>query len=178
MDYTTILTELKDSSLFELYRLNNAIWNQLEDPARVRLIKNQLKVGQLISYFEVTENRFLEATIVELNRTRTLVKNEHDGKLWNIPYYFLNINNANTDVYAKAIQKTIKSDIKVGDNVYFKDHKGHELFGEVTKLNPKTAGVLVGNTKWKVGYSHLSTIIDGELGGNQKLLDVQVVVKE
>lgn len=107
-----------------------------------------------------------------------LVKNTHDGELWDIPYYFININNANTEIPATANEKASRNNFKVGDNVYFKDHKRHELFGEVTKLNPKTAGVLVGNTNWKVGYSHLSTIIDGELGDNQKLLDVQVIVKE
>lgn len=64
MDYTTILTELNNNSLFELYRLNVAIRQQLNDPARLRLIKNHLKAGQLISYFDEAENRLIEATIV------------------------------------------------------------------------------------------------------------------
>ncbi len=178
MDYTTILTELENTSLFEIYRLEIAIHQQLNDPVRLGLIKSHLKTGQLIDYFDETENRLIEATIVELKRTKVLVKDKHDGKLWNIPYYYININNSDIEIQATAKLKTSRNNLKVGDNVYFKDKKGNELFGEVVKLNTKTAGVLVGETKWRVDYSFLSTIIDGELGGNQKLLECEVIVEK
>ncbi|MBF0266126.1 MAG: hypothetical protein HQL46_12740 [Gammaproteobacteria bacterium] len=32
MDYEKTLAELNNASLFELYRLDQAIWKQLEDP--------------------------------------------------------------------------------------------------------------------------------------------------
>ncbi len=178
MDYTAILTELNDASLFELYRLDVAICQQLDDPTRLRLIKNHLKAGQLISYFDDTENRLIEATIVELKRIKVLVKNKHDGELWNIPYYYLNIDNSNTEIQATSRLKNNRNNVKVGDNVYFKDKKGNELFGEIVKLNPKTACVLVGKSKWRVDYSFLSPIIDGTLGGNQQLLEGNVIVKK
>jgi len=38
----------------------------------------------------------------------------------------------------------------VGDYVGFIDNEGQQVFGQVTKLNPKTAGVLVGKVKWRV----------------------------
>jgi len=178
MDYTAILTELNNASLFELYRLNVAIRQQLGDPARLRAIRNHVKTGQLISYFDAAENRLIEATIIELKRTKILVENKHDGELWDIPYYYLNIDNSDTDIQATPKQKTNRNNIKVGDNVCFKDKKGNELFGEVVKLNPKTAGVLVGKTNWRVAYSLLSPIIDGELGGNQQFLEGKVIVEK
>jgi len=174
MDYTAILTELNNASLFELHRLNVAIRQQLDDPERLRFLKMRLKTGLLISYFDTVENRLIEATIVELKRTKVLVEHKHDGELWNIPYYYINIDNSDTDVQPTPRQKINKSAIKVGDNVCFKDKKGNELFGEVIKLNPKTAGVLVGKTNWRVAYGLLSPIIDGELGSDQQFLEGKV----
>ena len=173
MDYSAILTELNNASLFELYRLNVAIGKQLDDPARLSLIKNHLQIGQLISYFDAQENRLLEATIVELKRTKVLVENKHDGALWNIPYYCLNIDNLDTDIQATSQQKITRNNLKVGDNVCFKDKKGNELFGEVIKLNPKTAGILVGQTHWRVAYSLLSPIISVEVGDEQLTIEVK-----
>lgn len=166
MDYTAIITELGKASLFDLYRLSVAIDQQLDDPNRLRLIKNHLKVGQLISYFDFKENRLIKATIIKLKTTKVLIENEHDGCQWNIPYYFINIDNSPTDINLQAKDKTNKNHLKVGDHVCFKDKEGNEVFGKVTKLNPKTAGVLVGNMKWRVGYSLLSPIISIETEGN------------
>lgn len=176
MDYTAILTELDNASLFELYRLNVAIRQQLGDPARLFSIKNQLKVGEQINYFYGAENRLIEATVVELKRTKLLVENRHDGEFWNIPYYYVNMDNSDTDIQATSRKKANRNSIKVGDCVCFKDKKGNELFGEVVKLNVKTAGVLVGKIQWRVGYSLLSPILDGELGGDQPFLEGKVIV--
>ncbi len=166
MDYTAIITELNKASLFDLYRLNVAIHQQLNDPIRLSLIKNHLKVGQLISYFDLTENRLIKATIIQLKTTKVLIENQHDGGQWNITYYSINIDNLDIDINLKAKQKTNKNHIKVGDHVCFKDKQGNELFGEVIKLNPKTAGVLVGNTQWRVAYSLLSPTISIEVEEN------------
>ncbi len=176
MDYSMILNELNSASLFELYRLNASIRQQLKDPNKILLIKNILKVGQLIQYFEASENRLIDAEILELKRTQVLVKNRHDGKLWNIPYYFINVDNSNIDIHAESKQKVDRNSLKVGDKVCFKDKKGNERFGEVTKLNQKTSGILVGNVKWRVAYSLLSPIIDGELGSSNNLLEGEVLL--
>jgi len=177
MNYSKILDELNNASLFELYRLEQAIRHSLEDPARIRNIKDSLKVGQAIEYFDAGENRLVEAIIIELNRTRLLVKNRHDGKLWDIPYYHVNLDHANIAI-SKPTGKLDRNSLKVGDKVAFKDRKGNELFGEVIKLNPKTAGVLVGTARWKVDYSLLSLIIDGELGSEMNLIEGELLGRE
>ena len=177
MDYSMILNELNSASLFELYRLNASIRQQLQDTKKIFLIKNILEVGQLIKYFEASENRLVDAEIIELKRTKVLVKNKHDGELWNIPYYFINIDNSNIDIHTESKQKISRNNLKVGDKVCFKDKKGNEIFGEVTKLNQKTSGILVGNVKWRVAYSLLSPIIDGELDLSNNLLEGEVLLK-
>ncbi|MGI0481621.1 hypothetical protein ACN4EE_12610 [Geminocystis sp. CENA526] len=166
MDYTAIITELGKASLFDLYRLSVAIDQQLNDPSRLRLIKNHLTVGQLISYFDRTENRLIKATIIELKTKKVLIENEHDGCQWNIPYCLINIDNSDTDINLQAKHQTNKNHVKVGDHVCFKDKQGNEMFGIVTKLNSQTAGILVGNMKWRVSYSLLSPIISIETGEN------------
>ncbi len=172
MNYSKILDELSDASLFELYRLKEAIRRSLEDPVRIRNIKDSLKIGQDIEYFDSEENRLVEAIITELKRTRLLVRNRHDGKLWDIPYYHVNLDHSNIAI-AGSTGKLDRNSLKVGDKVAFKDKKGNELFGEVIKLNQKTAGVLVGTARWKVGYGLLSLIIEGESGNETNLIEGQ-----
>ena len=177
MNYSKILAELNSASLFELYRLEQAIGRSLEDPVRIREIKDSLTVGQDIEYFDAEENRLVEASIIELKRTRALVKNRHDEALWNIPFYHINLDHADVSI-SGSTGKLDRNSLKVGDKVAFKDRKGNELFGEVIKLNQKTAGVLVGTARWKVGYSLLSPIIEGERGGETNLIEGQLLPRE
>ncbi len=177
MNYSKMLDELNSASLFELYRLEQAIRNSLEDPNRIKSIKDSLKVGQAIEYFDAEENRLVEARIIELKRTRALVRNRHDEKLWNIPFYHINLDHADIAITGPT-GKLDRNSLKVGDNVAFKDRKGNERFGKVIKLNQKTAGVLVGTERWKVGYSLLSLIIEGELGSEMNLIEGQLLGRE
>lgn len=165
MEYSKILEELDKASLFELYRLNQAIWKQLEDPNRNQLVKRQLRIGQDITYFEADENRLIEATIIDVKRTRASVRNKHDGRIWNIPFYHINIDKTDTDIKPSQ-NKVDRNSLKIGDTVCFTDKQGDEIFGQVTKLNPKTAGVLVGNVRWRVAYGFLSSVLDGQVDTN------------
>ena len=177
MNYSKILGELNNASLFDLYRLEQAIRRSLEDPVRISKIKDSLKVGQDIEYFDAEENRLVEASIIELKKTRALVKNRHDGKLWNIPFYHINLAHADVSI-SGSTGKLDRNSLKVGDQVAFKDRKGNELFGEVIKLNQKTAGVLVGTARWKVSYRLLSSIIEGELGSETNVIEGQLLARE
>jgi hypothetical protein len=105
------------------------------------------------------------------------VKNRHDGALWNIPFYHINLHHADVSI-SGSTGKLDRNSLKVGDKVAFKDRKGNERFGEVIKLNQKTAGVLVGATRWKVGYRLLSSIIEGELGSETNLIEGQLLSRE
>ena len=177
MNYSQILNELNSASLFELFRIEQAIRRNLENPLKIQSIKDSLKVGQDIEYFVAEENRLVEARIIELKRTRALVENRHDGKLWNIPFYHINLDRADIAIRSST-GKLDRNSLKVGDKVAFKDRKGNERFGEVIKLNQKTAGVLVGTTRWKVGYKLLSSIIEGELGSERSLIEGQLLGRE
>jgi hypothetical protein len=177
MNYSQILNELNSASLFELFRIEQAIRRNLENPLKIQSIKDSLKVGQDVEYFVAEENRLVEARIIELKRTRALVENRHDGKLWNIPFYHINLDRADIAIRSST-GKLDRNSLKVGEKVAFKDRQGNERFGEVIKLNQKTAGVLVGTTRWKVGYKLLSSIIEGELGSERSLIEGQLLGRE
>ena len=169
MDYTAILQELDKASLFDLHRLQSAIYQELLNPVRIEQIKSQLKVGQSISYFDSQSNSLIDAVILKIHRTRCLVRNSKDQRSWNLPFYYLNLDNIDTDIQpAKNALGIPKASLKLGDKVGFKDRQCNELFGEVIRLNPKTATVKIDDQNiWLVSYRNLIRVIDGELGDNQ-----------
>ncbi|MDZ7833520.1 MAG: hypothetical protein U5L07_17380 [Desulfobacterales bacterium] len=166
MDYSNILNELNKASLFDLYRLKVAINQQLENPQRLSEIKKRLKPGQNISYFDEEENRLIDAKVLKIMRTRLLVQNIHDQKKWNIPLYYVNLDEVNTDISDQSQEGLSKSQLKVGDLVGFRDRVNDDVNGKIIRLNQKTATIITStNTKWRVPYELLHFIYDIEQVG-------------
>ncbi len=165
MDYMQILHELESASVFDLWRLNVAIGNMINDPKRYQWIKSQLQPGQVVQYFEADENRLIDAEVIEVKRTHAWVRNIHDGVKWDIPFYMFNIEGADTDIHVNRERgKLNRNNLKVGDHVgWISSKTGQEMYGDVIKLNPKRAKVLVENHHtWTVSYSLLFPVMDGD----------------
>jgi len=86
MDYSKILQELEEASLFDLYRLSVAIEDELNNSQRIGKIKQSLIIGQEITWFDDTANRLEKAIIQKFTASRCEVKNVSDGKRWRILY--------------------------------------------------------------------------------------------
>ena len=114
MNFSEILNELEQVSPFELYRIMIMIRQQLESPENILKIKRHLKPGQEIAYFDETENRLIEAKVIKLNRTRLLVENEHDGVKWNIPYYYVNIDNIDPMIRNSHVKEGVDNRASIG----------------------------------------------------------------
>ena len=164
MDYTAILQALNQASLFDLHRLQSAIYQELINPERVEQVKAQLKVGQAISYFDPQANGEIDAVILKIQKTRCLVRNVKDQKNWNIPFYYINVDDVDTAIQPAPNARGIpKSALQIGARVGFRDRHNQEFFGEVIRLNPKTATVKVSEQHtWLVQYQYLFYVIDGE----------------
>ena len=163
MDYTAIIEELRSASLFDLFRLRAAITLQLEDPQRIEQVRARLRPGMPISYFDEVQNRLIEATVRELHRTRLLVENRQDQKLWSIPFGAVNVDGVETDIRAGAAgpQALDRSRLKVGDAVGFHDRQNRDRYGHIVALNQKTATILTSDQqKWRVAYQFLFPVID------------------
>ena len=162
MDYSKLIEELKQASLFDLHRLRVAITHQLENPQRLEEIKSGLRLGQIITYFDTGENRLIDAEIIEFKRTKLLVKNLHDNKLWNMPFYWINTDDVDTDIRTSSKKGVEKSELSVGDTVRYQDRQNRDVYARVIRLNRKTVTVVTDtNEKWRVGYAYLNLVIDG-----------------
>ncbi len=175
MDYTEILGALNKATLFDLHRLKSAIYQELLNPERIDAIKMQLKPGQHISYFDSTLNCLIDAIVIKPKKTRCLVEHIKDGERWNIPFYYINLEGVDADIRPVKNQKGIpKSVLKVGDIVGFKNKEQNDIYGEVIRLNQKTATIQVDlQNKWRVSYGFLFPVLDGEQvqgKGTQELL--------
>lgn len=162
MDYTFIIDELRAASLFDLFRLRAAINLQLEDPQRITQVRRRLRPGMKIRYFDEAQNRLVEAAILELRRTRLLVKNLGDRKPWLIPFCAVNIDEVETDLRTAPGHNALdRSNLKVGDQIGFRDRQNQDKYGQVIALNQKTATILTSDQqKWRVAYQFLFPVID------------------
>ena len=175
MDYTEILGALNKATLFDLHRLQSAIYQELLNPERIDAIKIQLKPGQHISYFDSNQNSLIDAIVIQPKKTRCLVKHVKDGERWNIPFYYINLDDVDTEIRPTKHQAGIpKLALKVGDTVGFKNKVHGDIYGEVIRLNQKTATIQVDlQHQWRVSYSLLFPVLDGEQSeqkGVQELL--------
>jgi len=166
MNYTEILAALNKASLFDLHRLSSAIDLELGDPLRIKALARHIKVGQAITYFDPTINGLVDAVVIKIMKTRCSVQNTVDGKRWTIPLYFINLEGVDVDIRPANQQKGIpKLALKVGDRVGFKNKSDEDTYGEVVRLNSKTATIIVApKHQWRVPYSLLFSVLEGEQG--------------
>ncbi len=177
MDFSKIMSQLDDAALFDLYRLNAAINKELDNPQRIAEIKRLIKAGDTISYFASDHNRLVEAEVLEVKRTRVLVRNKQDMKRWDIPFYMINTEDISVDIVRQEKTRGVdRHEVRVGDIVGFKDRANNNRRGKVVRTNPKTVTLLVEpNQKWRVAYSMLHPIIDGQKANDQYFIEGIVV---
>jgi hypothetical protein len=161
VDFTAIMTSLKNASTYDLYRIKVAIQNELENPDRIKIIRGCFTVGDIISYFDNTTNTLVKAIVLEKNPKNAVVENHHDKKIWNVPYYMINIANKESDIHVDYREKPSKNNFKAGDLVGF-NHEGKQYTGTINKLNHKTASLITNeNKRWRVSYSCLFKVLEG-----------------
>ena len=166
MDYTNLLNQLNKASLFELYRLSVAIENELNNPKHLLAVKQQLTLGMKLSYFDPVENRLIKATLVECKKNKAVVLDHDKNKRYIIPYCMLNIDGADTDIHKnKKTDELTANNLQVGERVGF-NNKGEPIVGIIKRLNQKTVTMITkSGHQWRVAYTFLYRIHDGEVGG-------------
>ena len=61
-----------------------------------------------------------------------------------------------------------KNDLRVGDRVCFGDKQNNDIYGEIIRLNKKTATIITDDyTKWRVAYQLLELVIDATVNRPQ-----------
>ncbi len=166
-----LFKQIENLSLFELSRLNCAIFNTLNDPYRNLAIKKHLRVGMKVQYFCSNKNKLVDAVILNIRKTKASVINEDDRVTWTIPFYLINLEGVDTTIRPNTTSGGLnKNTLKVGDRVGWHSRLGHDVFGIVEKLNPKKALVrLNSDERWTVSYSLLFMVMDGTTADNNQL---------
>lgn len=167
-------------SLFELHQLRNAISNVINDPKRGEAIKQHLKVGMKINYFNSRKNDFFAATIIDIRQTKVSLAHDCDGEEWTTKFSAINLDGFDTRIDTLNTTGILnKNSLKVGDHVGWKDDKtGHDVYGVITKLNPKTAKItLADGHRWTVHYEYLFIVTDGASSASvgQLLIEGEVI---
>lgn len=163
MDFTTVLTLLKEASLYDLYRLRVALKNQMDDPEKIKALRQCFAVGSSIAYFNSIKNSLCRGTVLRKNLKKVVVMDLEDTQVWTVPYYAINLTGKENDIQARYHEKLTKNNFKVNDRVDF-DYEGKHYFGTINKLNHKTTSVLTLEYKrFRVGYGLLFKVIEGEI---------------
>jgi hypothetical protein len=171
MNIQSVFQELQTASDFELLRLKVAIEQLLEDPERINALRKKMVVGMLLDYFNEEENRSIPCELLDIKRTRAIVREVETGKRWTLPFYYLNLDHIATKLVANNKRGMSKAELYIGYTVGFVNSKNNQDYiGQIVKLNPKRAVLLVGNEEWQVPYQMLFDIIDSELDSSSTLL--------
>ena len=74
-----------------------------------------------------------------------------------------------------ALHKVRRDLLRVGDTVGFRNRSNREVYGVVTKLNPKTASVrLTTAEQWRVHYGFLFHVLDAQADPTQQAPQHQI----
>lgn len=184
MDYTRLFNELKQASSFDLYRLRVLISRELKNEKRLQECKTCLSAGQAVSYFCDIKNRLVQATLLEILPKKVLVLDHEAQKRYRMPYYMLNVAGVDTHIHSQHNKEILTANnLSVGDHVGFHGKQGERITGVVKRLNQKTVSVLTQRSRWRVGYSHLYRVYEGEVDGygephallHQKVIEGEIV---
>ena len=160
MNYTSILEELEKASLFDLYRLQHALTDEINNPVKIKLVKRFLRVGQIISHYNGRLNKLNDAEIITMNKNNCILRQLSDGSMWTSPYASINIENIDITINTNQKYGLKKYQISIGETLIFLDNDNNQKYGKVVRLNQKSVTLMVDNEKWRVGYGLLSKNID------------------
>ncbi len=160
MNYSELIQLLDHASAFDLFRLRAALNNMIEDPRRLQQVKNSLRLGMSVKYYEPSENCIHEAIVEQIKQTRVIVRNIQDNRRWDISLSAINIHDADITIQQTNKKGLTKNEVKVGDIVGFIDRTGRERSGRVEKLNQKTVSLKTEHGNWRVDFGLLHKVID------------------
>jgi hypothetical protein len=164
MDYTNTLKTLQEASAFDLFRLRAAIDRVLDQPGWMQAVQSRLRTGQSVEYFDPPTNRTHSGQILELRRKQAVVLDLETQKRWLISYAAINLDGADVEIREQPKQGLSRQSLADGDIVGFIDRQQQERSGRVVRLNDKSVTLMVGMQQWRVAYSLLHRVVDGQTG--------------
>ncbi len=161
MNWDILQRELASATAFQLRQIDSLLTRLCEDPARLARIRDRLRPGQIVRYWDVSRFAETECEILELRRTIAVVKHTGDGQIWRIDMSYINVE-SEAPLQQPSPSETSPHAWTVGDAVCFRDRDNRQIVGQIVKLNPKRAKVRTDTATWTVSYGLLTQIVDAE----------------
>ena len=162
MNFSDVIKTLNQASAFELYRMRAAIDRMLDEPQWMQAVQAQLKIGQVVQYFDARANAPRRGQVLELRRKQALVLDLDDSRRWIISYACINLNGSDIQIREHKSKGLGRNEVAIGDVVSFVSRNQQQLTGKIIRLNDKTVTVLCGQVKWRVGYNDLHRVVDSD----------------
>ena len=164
LDYSSILHALENASAFDLFRLQQAIELALQDPARIVPAMASLSEGQDTTFFDYQSNSERPCTVLSKQRTNVTVRMQDDNRKYDVPYYTLNMAGVDVSIRQQRDASGMsRQELSIGMQVGFiNSRNGEQVAGVVERLNQKSVTIRTRDGKWRVGYSMLFPVLDGE----------------
>lgn len=166
MDFAAVLEALSKASGFELYRLRAAIDRVLADPKWVLAIKQALRPGQEVVYFDPRSNRQFTGKLIEFRTKGVVVHHQETGENWLIPYAAINLDGTDVQIRNTPQQGLSRHEVAVGDQVGFQDHDQRQRSGRIVRLNDKTVTLDCQGHKWRVPMRYCIELSIQNLNGS------------
>jgi hypothetical protein len=165
MDYSAILAALRQASAFDLYRLRWAIDRQLDDPRWIVAVHTRVHRGQPVTFYDPRDNALRQGVVNELRRKHVVLQMA-DGHRVLVEYASINLDGVDAQIREQPKQGLGRHEVRVGDVVGFQDRHGHPHQGTIIRLNDKTVTLQSETQQWRVGYTLLHRLIDGDVSSN------------
>lgn len=163
MDSDLIVEELNKAPLHDLYRIRILIDQLMDNPQKILEVRKRLYTGKEIEYYHDAEDRMIPARILRIKRTRIFVQDLDGGRKWDLPFYLIKMDETGTmpNDYSNGKRNYNQNHFRIGSKVAFRDRHNTERYGEIIRLNQKTATIIVNDhEKWRVAYNLLSPVIE------------------
>ena len=172
IEYDQLVAFLKHASLHEIYRISSAIQNELDNPQRILAVKEKIREGDYVEYFDAKTNMLTRARVLKKQQKKILVQNCDDMKHWALPYHWLKIDSREFNFRNPDKKGLHKNELSVGRWVGFTNSRnGETVVGRIQGLNQKTVSLITAmGHRWRVPYQLLYTIIDGQKNENDQLI--------
>ena len=174
MNYRDVLEALKNASAFDLYRLSCAINREMNRPEHIIAVQRQIRIGQIIRYFDGSKNCEFEARVTKFGRTLLHVERVDDSQKWHIPYYMVNLDEVDVSVSQQGKNRIITAnDLSIGQQIGFYDKNNQERSGVIERINQKSVSVRTEAGRWRVAYCYLFPVIEGDTFDVAELVSVE-----
>ena len=160
MDYSAIITALRQASAFDLYRLRWAIDRQLDDPRWVLAVHARVHLGQAVDFYDPRDNVMHSGIVAELRRKHVVLQLPTGNRIL-VEYASINLDGVDADIREQPRQGLGRHEVRVGDVVGFQDRDRRPRQGTILRLNDKTVTLQSETMQWRVGYTLLHRVIQG-----------------